>query len=167
MSPPPLLPLEPAGSHAPPPLPPPAARPVWMPQIIVLSAAAVVYVVACCLPAVSLENQEVWHGGRLLALGWMGIFIGQVGWFANVGLLAAALFLLFRWHWVAFILAALSLLVGFQAFSLNQQLLPMDEAGVNHVRVASMGPATHVWLASIALVGIGALVLKLLPKKHV
>jgi hypothetical protein len=59
---------------------------------IMVCLSALLFVIACVLPAFALREvvggtaRDDWSGGAILALGWLGLFIGNLGWFANLPL---------------------------------------------------------------------------------
>jgi hypothetical protein len=91
----------------------------------------------------------VWLGAEVLALGWMGVFIGQYGWAANPLWLVSLVCLLLRHRPATVVLAALAFMVGCTSFSLIGSRIPMDEAGTRHAIVSAFGPAFPVWLAAL------------------
>lgn len=151
----------------PPPLPPalPGARRAtrkfhW----IVAGLFLVTYLTACGLPAL-ITDHERWSGGNLLVIGPMGIFVGFLAWYAHVPLLAALVFLLVRMERTAFGFAAVAVLIGLQTYSMNGATIPLDEANVRKAVVQSIGPAAVVWLASMVVLGVGALVARVLSRR--
>lgn len=115
--------------------------------------------IACALPAYYLKNGDSWFGGHVLLMGWMGLFLGQLGWFANLLYFPAIITLLCRCWKTTAILAGLALLIGLHAFALAHREIPLDEGGVNKTTITDIGMAPPVWLASIAMLGGGALLL--------
>ena len=96
----------------------------------VIAASAVLFAASLILPAIA----ETYPGGMrideqgylILAMGWMGILIAQVGWFANP-LWLLGLILLWRQRWKgAAIASVLAVLVGAVSFMLYRTGLPSD-----------------------------------------
>lgn len=136
------------------------AKPSWKPRLLVLAISLAFYLTACALPAMTLENRDVWYGWATLLMGWMGLFIGQFGWLANFPYLAALITLLCRQWRTTAILTAVAFLIGLHAFALLNREIPLDEGGVNKGTIVAIGMAPWVWLASIVLPGVGALMLR-------
>lgn len=151
----------------PPPLPPAqpgARRPSRKFHWMVAGLFLVTYLTACGLPAI-ITDKDTWSGGNLLVMGPMGIFLGHAAWYAHVPLLAALVFMLVRMERAAFALAAVAFLTGLQTYSMKGVSIPLDEANVRQAVVQSIGPAAAVWLASMAVLGVGALVARALSKR--
>ncbi len=92
----------------------------------------------------------------MLALGWQGFFLGQFAWFANLfWLLSLPLVFIRRWI-LALIAALMAILVAHEAFSFFGATIPLDEAFVNTMVFRSYHVGFYFWVASIAVVGIGA-----------
>jgi hypothetical protein len=119
----------------------------------------VLFVVACFMPVLTFVKEggggaappvDEWSGMHALALGWLGIFVGNPAWFANLFWLAGSLFFIpNRGRIVALILCLLAVPVAFTAFSIIGQVIPADEGGVNKQRVLQFHAGAYVWLASL------------------
>ncbi|WP_386780325.1 hypothetical protein [Luteolibacter ambystomatis] len=134
--------------------------PSWKGRLIVGGATLVVFGVACALPAYYLKNGDRWSGGQVLLMGWMGLFLGQLGWFANLLYFPALITLLCRCWKTTVILAGVAFLIGLHSFALALQEIPLDEGGVNKTTVTAIGAAPVVWLASFVVLGGGAWMLR-------
>jgi hypothetical protein len=96
----------------------------------VIAASALLYAVSLVLPAIAETYPDGMRideqGYLILAMGWMGILIGQVAWFANpIWLLAVILFWRRRWKGAARASVA-AVLLGAVSFALYSTGLPSD-----------------------------------------
>src|SRR6185295_895936 len=105
-------PANPSGGFYPPPygpFPAPASKPSWRGRLAVLSTGLSFFLIACACPALVFTSTsgstEAWPGFRALAVGWLGILVGQVAWCANPVMGLSPIFLLFRRWLTAAILA--------------------------------------------------------------
>ncbi|MGC4016245.1 MAG: hypothetical protein QM755_17240 [Luteolibacter sp.] len=135
------------------------SRPSWKGRLIVAGITLGIFGLACALPAYHLQNGDRWLGAQVLLMGWMGLFFGQLGWCANLLYFPAIITLLCRCWKITTILAGLAFLIGLHSFALANREIPLDEGGVNKTTVAAIGAAPAVWLASIVVLGGGALLL--------
>lgn len=126
----------------------------------VIAASAVLYAVSLILPAIS----ETYPGGMrideqgylILAMGWMGILIGQVGWFANPAwLLAVVLLWLRRWKGAARA-SVVAVLLGAVSFALYRTGLPSDSGATIE---AGLLIGFSAWWGSLWVLAAGAVVL--------
>lgn len=99
---------------------------------------------------------------NMLALGWLGPFCGQAGWFGNPLLWLAWALLLAPWRassWVALALALAATLVAATSF---YTLVAFDMMGANEATSAGpfvgFGPAIWLWFASFLVTDAVALV---------
>ena len=121
----------------------------------------VIYFLCLVLPAIYLDNEDVWLGAHVLLIGWLGVLKGQFGWFANPLWLISMICLLLRLRITTIVVAFLAVLVGFTSLSLIGTEIPKNEAGVGgSLIVSSFGPAWNVWLSALATPGISAIWLK-------
>ena len=107
------------------------------------------------LPLVSLfTSGEDIQGFWMLLIGWMGIVILQLSWFANP-LNLLALLLLTRRPLLALFLSLIAFLLASQAFGFSE--IP---AGLNHEKlfVKDMGLGFYFWYISHVLFLIGILI---------
>ena len=103
-------------------------------------------------------NPRAWaNGAGLLAAGWLGLFDGKPAWLANPALLASWLaFHHARPGWAALAAAAaLALMLSFLAAS----SIASDEAGTR-AAITGLGPGYWSWLASAAIMLLGAAVVR-------
>ena len=128
------------------------------PHRTVVWASLALFVLACSLPALTFAEKrpEVFFGGLLLGFGWMGSFVGQFGWFANVFYGFAMLSLFFRRWLLAAILGLVGVGISFHTFAIVNQRIPKNEAATSYYGPVSFGPGVYVWIASLALLVIGA-----------
>jgi hypothetical protein len=89
----------------------------------------------------------------LLLLGWLGLLSGTIAWFANPLLIAAWVLFALRRHWVA---CGLGAAAAFCALSfLNVDTVVTSEAP-SFAKVTGVGPGYWLWVASIAVITLGA-----------
>ncbi len=103
-------------------------------------------------------DRETWIGLQVLTLGWQGIFLGQFAWYANLFWLLSLLLAVFRRWLLTGAAAGLALLIGLNALSFVNARVPLDEAFVNTMVFQSYAVGFYWWLASVASVGLGAIV---------
>jgi hypothetical protein len=129
----------------------------------VLAASLILYLIACALPALYLagDRTQTMRGVEVLALGWQGLLIGQFAWFANGPWLISLFLVWFRRPLTAAVLAFLAFALAQDTWRLFGQEIPADEGGVNQFYLERLGPGAYLWMASIALVVVGALVIRL------
>jgi hypothetical protein len=124
-------------------------------------SAKYIYLVALLLYAISLTMpafvihadgplDEVRYGYEILFLGWLGLFIGQMAWYANLLLPAILLAIHFRRPQAAAVLTAIAIAVGLQALLVDR--LPRNEAGVNDLVVDHLGSGFYLWEFSFMLI---------------
>jgi len=116
------------------------------------------FLMACVMPVLTFEKPdgaagpgETWLGYHALAIGWMGILIGQPGWFANLFWFAGTLFLIPRGgrKILPLILSLIGLLLAMSAMNLTGNEVPADEAGVVRQKVRELHGGLYVWLLAI------------------
>jgi hypothetical protein len=73
------------------------------------------------------------YGVYIFSLGWLGIFMGIIAWYANVSAGLALLLVHFRKYKVSLLCAFIGLLMGLDSLRLNQ--VPKDESGSNYYTV--------------------------------
>jgi hypothetical protein len=94
----------------------------------------------------ALETERGWEA---LFTGWCALFVGNLGWLANVvyvpglGVLAAGA------HRVALGFGTVAALLALHSLRLLGVDLPADEGGVRHMILTGLGPGFYVWLAAI------------------
>lgn len=123
------------------------------------------YAVACCLPAMTFTDPtkgvDVMLGLRALTVGWSGIFAGITAWYANPFWLGGMLLLYFRKPVPALVCGVLAVAIAVSTFTLVGRILPADDGNVNKMTVLSIGPGAYVWLVSLVVLPIAALVQKI------
>jgi hypothetical protein len=94
-------------------------------------------------------------GFNVLALGWLGVFLANFAWYANIIMLIGVVRSIrakkFR---SALNYSILAVVLGFQAFMLNT--VPMDEAG-NYRTVDHLAIGYYMWEAALILVFVHCL----------
>ena len=148
----------------------PAAKPSFFSGVGCWAGLAIIvvslflYFIACITPAMVFDK-ETWLGIKVLVLGWQGILLAQFAWFAN-GFWLLSLLLVFLRRWFLTIGAtALTVLIALDSFLFLGQQIPLDEANVNHMVFQFYHIGFYFWLASLAVVGIGAGVIWLITRK--
>lgn len=112
------------------------------------------FLASIALPAVKLDDGTVWFGAHMLGIGWLGVFLGQFGWVANLFWFFAMIFLPLRLRTTTLVFTSLAFLSGLSSFTLIGAEIPMDEAGVNKAIATAFGPACYVWLGALLAPGI-------------
>jgi hypothetical protein len=116
------------------------------------------FLIACATPAMVFDK-ETWPGIQVLVLGWEGAFLGQFAWFANAFWLLSLLLAFLR-RWLLTLAATfVAALVARDALAFLGTTVPLDEGGVNTMVFKSYHVGFYFWMASIAVVGLGAVVM--------
>lgn len=98
------------------------------------------------LPVFYTATPETWAGWQVAALGWMGAFVFQFGWYANL-VLPIAIVLIARKSdtmWVNFLTAAL--LIGPGCHALQWKSMQADGPPV---AIRSFGMGYYLWLTAV------------------
>jgi hypothetical protein len=116
--------------------------------------ALLLYAISLTMPGFVIHADgpfdEVRYGYEILAIGRLGLFIGQMAWYANLLLPAILLANHFRRYQVSASLAAIASAVGLQALMVSR--LPRNEAGVNDLVVDHLGSGFYLWDISFMLI---------------
>ena len=94
---------------------------------------------------------NIMTGGEVLALGWLGLFIGQLAWFANIPWFISLFGVIFRIPLLAAIPALLALLIAAETPALFFMKVPRDEGGTHYMALTAIGPAAYIWAAALAV----------------
>lgn len=126
----------------------------------ILYAGAALFVIACCLPVLAmgpvsasapLTVTGTQSGAQVLASGWLGLFLGNIAWFANPLWLLGGILLLSGRRTPARVLFVLAVLLSLHTFAMVGTVVPQDEGGVNKQVVVRLLPGAYVWLAALAV----------------
>ena len=131
-------------------------------QLVVFVSSLSLLVLACILPALNFIGSngiENYDGFTTLWMGWMGIFIGQFGWYANPFIFFSTILFIFRRWFLSILFTVLSLLISLSTLALFYQEIPGDEANVNKLHLVSLGPGYYLWIASMSMIGLGSVIL--------
>ena len=126
-------------------------------SLAVILVSLILYAIASVAPAMVFDK-ETWRGIEVLLGGWMGIFLGQFAWFANLFWGLSLLLAFFRRWFLTIGMTALAFSIALDAFSFVGTKVPLDEAFVKTMIFQSYHVGFYFWLASIAAVGIGTVV---------
>jgi hypothetical protein len=165
MTPPPANPA--FGFYPPPygPAPAQAPKPSWRGRLVVLFTCLAFFLTACACPALVFKNTngstEAMYGFSVLVVGWLGILVGQVAWYANFVIGLSLIFLLFRRWLTAALLALVAVAIAADTLLLFSKEIPADEGGVNKMYLVHIGPGFYFWVASMLVVVVGAIILRL------
>jgi hypothetical protein len=122
------------------------------------------FLLACATPAMVFDK-ETWPGIQVLVLGWQGVLLGQFAWFANAFWFMSLLFAFFR-RWILTLAATLvAILIALDALSFVGAKVPLDEGFVNMMIFQSYHVGFYFWMASIAVVGVGAVVMWIITSR--
>lgn len=97
-------------------------------------------------------------GLRAFAVGWSGILAGVFGWYANPMWALAALLAFFGRRLPAAGAGVIAVFIGCTTFGIIGRELPADEGNVVKTQVIRLLPGFYVWIASLMVVPLGALV---------
>ncbi|MBS0660093.1 MAG: hypothetical protein JSR82_17780 [Verrucomicrobia bacterium] len=122
-------------------------------------ASLVLFVLACILPALHFRNVtptgagalNSQHGGAVLLMGWLSLFVGQTAWLANPCFVLGSILQGVGRRLGARICLALAALLAATTAKLPGAVIPADEAGVNKMQLDSFGPGAWAWFAAIGL----------------
>ncbi|HXH03281.1 MAG TPA: hypothetical protein VNN09_08165 [Candidatus Competibacteraceae bacterium] len=133
----------------------------WRDRGWVFGLSLLLYALACASPALefvpSADGPQVARGLNLLALGWLGVLVLQFAWLANPLLWLAWTLLLLRRRRGAALCAGLALVVATDTLRLFHTPLPADISGGNHQQLQALAIGFWLWLASMAVVPLAAL----------
>ncbi|MCY1047296.1 hypothetical protein OV208_38720 [Corallococcus sp. bb12-1] len=147
-----------ASSHPPPQTA--AIIPYVKERLFAALAASGLFIFACVAPAMhvitvsssSQTNERDMAGLELLAVGWMGVFALNVGWYANP-LLALALFLLVLGaDRGALVVGTIAAIVGASSLSWYVHPLPADESGGRDIELLYPSLGFVCWMLSLLIV---------------
>ncbi|MCP3060113.1 hypothetical protein LXT21_15120 [Myxococcus sp. K38C18041901] len=120
---------------------------------------ALLFVLGCAQPALVLHNtgtgkEESLWGMAILLTGWLGVFVMQMGWFANPLLLLTLLLLLMGRYRGAYWAGVVTVLVGLSTLSWYLNPIPADEGGSPDRQLELLHPTLgyFFWMGSL-LVG--------------
>ncbi|HSH95163.1 MAG TPA: hypothetical protein VK968_13510, partial [Roseimicrobium sp.] len=134
--------------------PPHSPQKTWRRWLIPRLSIAI-YFVACLVPALGFDKRT-WSGFEALFMGSIGILTGQFAALANPLLFAAwPLLGLGRLGWGRLCCVA-ALALAATTFTVFSQDVPMDEAGVNHMRLQHLLPGFYLWITSMLVALIGS-----------
>ena len=122
------------------------------------------YLLACCIPTLELtttspENlipvthAKMW-GFQLLLRGFMGVFMGTIGWFANPLWVIALLLVFFKRVKAALAVSLLSVAIALSSITVIGKDLAVWESDPYHQRVSALLLGFYVWIVSLALVPV-------------
>ncbi len=103
---------------------------------------------ALVTPALFFEARDSMLGFVALLIGWLGLFVGQFAWFANLFWGLGLVLLLLGRPKGAIVVIACGVLIALHTFALIGEELPGDEGGVTRMIVSGAGPGTYLWLSS-------------------
>jgi hypothetical protein len=122
----------------------------------------VLYLLACCFPALEftttargiptpVTHESMW-GFQLLMRGYMGIFIRNIGWFANPLWVVALVLVFFERVKAALAVSLVSLVIALTSILVIGKDLAVWETDLYHQRVSAFLPGFYSWMASLAVV---------------
>lgn len=120
------------------------------------------FVMACATPCLEMSQKSDanWYGLRILILGWMGVLVGQLAWFANpLWLIGATAFALQKWS-VALISLGTALFFALNTLLLFVIPLPADESKINNTSLVRLRIGFYLWLGSMTVLFIRAFAMK-------
>lgn len=134
-------------------------------EIGVALGCLVLFGVACAAPALEFldtnaSSLNVMQGFQILLMGWMGVFVGQLAWFANPLFALGLLLLSLRRRTAALVSGAVAVLVACDTFVLFSQQLPANEGDVGKLILQHLKAGFYLWAAALVLLPLGALILR-------
>jgi hypothetical protein len=121
----------------------------YIPALVISIA---LYLSSLLLPAITFAHHEPLSGLHVLAWGWWGVLSLNFAWFANPAYLVAVISLLSRRHRVALITSCSAFVLGLLAFFAKQWWFN-EGSGTD---IAGLGAAFYVWMLSLLVLGVGA-----------
>lgn len=128
---------------------------------LVMLASGLCYLAALPLPALRFEVEPPVRGITTLLWGWLGVFTGDFPWFANPLYFLALLLIALGMNKTTQLVCALA--IGLGARSLCVEKWYFNEA--SGTPVMGLGPAFYLWMASFAIVLLGAIGLQLVRQQ--
>ena len=108
------------------------------------------FVLACCLPALQMaKGNEVSFGVHALGMGWLGLFAGVFGWYANPLWGLGVFFSALRKRVPAILFSVLALPIALTVFNDIGRELPGDEGNVTKTAIVRLLPGAYLWLVSL------------------
>ncbi len=108
-------------------------------------------------PVFYVQDFSSESGLRILFWGWMGVFVGVFGWFANVFYALAILLFLLGKKKFAFVISILGALVAFDSFRLRYMYYG-DASGTpfqSAYDITGYGVGFYFWMIAMLLLPIG------------
>jgi hypothetical protein len=140
------------------------ARKPFSPVNILLLASIALFLLACGMPALEFKKSngatDVMLGLRALVVGWSGIFAAVTAWYANPFWLLGVTLAHFRKPVFAALAGILAIAIASAVFSIVGRELPGDEGNVTKTTVVKLLPGCYLWLASLVLLPLAALLQK-------
>jgi hypothetical protein len=134
-------------------------------EVGVVLACLALFLVACAAPALEFldtnaKSLNVMQGFQILLMGWMGVFVGQLAWFANPLFALGLLLLSLRRRTAALVCGTGAMLAAGDTFVLFSQQLPANEGGVGKLILQHLRAGFYFWAAALVLLPLGALILR-------
>lgn len=116
------------------------------------------FLVACAFPAIGTCSRDPAHlinwfeNSVVVLFGWLGVFLFQLGWFANLPLVVHLMALMLDWRPRRWLLATHAVLLSIGAITLQPALgfdLPHNEAWSEPI--CRLGAGFWLWLAAHAV----------------
>ncbi len=133
-------------------------------SLVVIGFSLFLFLLACVTPAMVFDK-DMWFGIQVFVLGWQGLFLGQLGWFANLFWLLSLLLAFLRRWFLTLAATLMALLIALDAFSFVGATVPLDEGFVNKMTFESYQVGFYFWFASIAAIGIGAVAMWIITRR--
>lgn len=129
-------------------------------------ACLVLFLIACAAPSLEFletnsSTRNVMQGFQILLMGWMGVFVGQLAWFANALFALGLLLLSLRRRTAALVCGTVAVLIACDTFVLFSQQLPANEGDVGKLILQHLRAGFYLWAAALVLLPLGALILRL------
>jgi hypothetical protein len=132
---------------------------------IILFTSLALFLLACGMPALEFKNSngstDVMFGLRALVVGWSGLFAAVMAWYANPFWLLGLVLAFFRKPMFAMFVGVVAIAIATTVFSVVGRELPGDEGNVTKTTVIKLLPGCYLWLASLVLLPVAALLQKL------
>lgn len=129
-------------------------------HLVVWLLSFLLFTIACLTPALRFEAQSrneptIYNGFEVLLMGWMGIFLGFLGWYANLPFFLGLFFFFFRRWLLTLSCLLLALALALTSPDIVGKGIPLDEAMVNMAGPGSLQIGYVFWLASMVVILLG------------
>jgi hypothetical protein len=140
-----------------------ASRRVPIHRFSVAGAILALYAVSVLMNVFVLRGAEAISGGELLLIGWVGIFAGAIGWYANLLFVPGLILFAFGNYRVSRWIALAALVIALPSLLIREW--PSGSGPAQPI--ASFGPGIYAWIGSMVLLTAGTFGLRALSQQPI